>query len=181
MSFSAVEHQGEQAAPSVHMPQASQRGSGTVIELIPPQSDEAAATAVFKSLATAEPARLQPPQHRHPAAEDQSTAKQTKLWIAVGAAVWPCCSWWPYSSLNSPRGKRPSRRPRKRQRKPRPSPPLSLLKQPHRTLPCRPRLTHPSPSPRTLPRPPAPDRIRTFSPPRPRTHHKATRPPPAGN
>jgi serine/threonine-protein kinase len=87
MAFSAPGNQPERAAPNESKPQPARGGSGTVIERSVPQSAEAVATAVFKSLASAEPEGLNPRQQRQPTAGGKGAAKQTQLWIAVGAGA----------------------------------------------------------------------------------------------
>ncbi len=87
MAFSAPGNQAERAALIENKTQAARRGTGTVIERALPLSDEAAATAVFKSLAGAEPEGLEPLHQRQPAADGQGTAKQAQIWIAVGAGA----------------------------------------------------------------------------------------------
>ena len=87
MALSAAGNQREWAAPIQNKPQAARGGSGTLIERALPQSDEAAATAVFKSLSSAEPEPLKPARQRQPAADGKGIVKQTQLWIALGAGA----------------------------------------------------------------------------------------------
>ena len=68
------------------------------------------------------PNALEPPQQRQPAADGRAAAKQTQLWIAVGAGASALLLVVALRrSLNSARGKKQSRRPRKRPPKPRSS------------------------------------------------------------
>jgi len=87
MVLSAAGNQGERAALTDNKPQAARPGSGTLIERAAPHSDEAPVTGVFKSLASAEPERLKPPEQRQPAADGNGSANQTQLWIPVGAGA----------------------------------------------------------------------------------------------
>ena len=105
MAFAAPATQAERAAPVENQAHAARRGSGTVIERTLPQSDEAAATAVFKSLASPSPKASGHLSNDRPPRTAKGRRQANPDLDRRRRGARPCCYWSPSSSLNSARAR----------------------------------------------------------------------------